>query len=203
MTYPILPEGRKGVRKQTAGAKGKIPPLVPESVWWPLRHPPPAPLRRPRHPPSTLSASSRRDERKRAEEALAQAVSEHEAREKRLLREGEQEKEAMRRTYDKQVGGWLDRVSLLCPEPSFERQCQSRHGPRHLPPLHSYNVNKHYSHSSPPYLPSRRWRPSESSTRRVRRGGGRRSQSVPDGSCRSARRPCGTSWPGRGTRRSR
>ena len=45
----------------------------------------------------------RRDERKRAEEALAKVVSEHDAAIKRTAEEAKAEKEAMRRMYDKQL----------------------------------------------------------------------------------------------------
>ena len=47
----------------------------------------------------------RRDERKRLEEAQARAVSELEAREKRLMEEAKLEKEAQRKAYDKQARG--------------------------------------------------------------------------------------------------
>jgi hypothetical protein len=48
--------------------------------------------------------SPRRDERKRGEESLSKAAAESEARERRQAEEAKQEKEALRRTYDKQVG---------------------------------------------------------------------------------------------------
>ena len=55
-------------------------------------------------PPHLISNQiQRRDERKRSEEALARAVSEHETREKRLMEEAKQEKEAQRKAFDKQV----------------------------------------------------------------------------------------------------
>ena len=45
----------------------------------------------------------RREERKRSEDAQARAAAEAEAREKRQAEDWRQEKEALRRTYDKQV----------------------------------------------------------------------------------------------------
>lgn len=61
----------------------------------------PFPSQHTTHPPAP--PLHRRDERKRSEEALSKVVSEHDAAVKRAAEEAKAEKEAMRRTYDKQL----------------------------------------------------------------------------------------------------